>query len=207
LPRSVKSCRPTWPLALELAAWGVDSPGRLRWLDPPPAAAFDQARQLLSAVGALDGAGAVTRHGRRMAELPMHPRLAHMVLAGMDAGAGGAACDLAAILSERDFVPSVSEHRTDPWLRWRSRTIYGAPTVRWRRTGRPAAASFDWRRSASAWACSVRRRADRSRPTARPPIPTALTARAGHRAATLPTAVALFAARTAFHLDYIVATI
>ena len=93
-------------LALELAAWGVDAPGRLRWLDPPPAAAFDQARQLLSEIGALDNAGAVTRHGRRMAELPMHPRLAHMVLAAMDAGAGGAACDLAALLSERDFVPS-----------------------------------------------------------------------------------------------------
>ncbi|MBI5581244.1 MAG: ATP-dependent helicase HrpB [Deltaproteobacteria bacterium] len=95
-------------LALELAAWGVGSPGRLRWLDPPPAAAFDQARQLLSEVGALDGAGAVTRHGRRMAELPMHPRLAHMVLAAMDAGAGGAACDMAALLSERDFVPFAS---------------------------------------------------------------------------------------------------
>ena len=95
-------------LALELAAWGVDSPVRLRWLDPPPAAAFDQARQLLSEIGALDGAGAVTRHGRRMAELPMHPRLAHMVLAAMEVGAGGAACDLAALLSERDFVPFAS---------------------------------------------------------------------------------------------------
>ena len=95
-------------LALEVAAWGIDSPDRLRWLDPPPAAAFDQARQLLSAVGALDGAGAVTRHGRRMAELPMHPRLAHMVLAAMDAGAGAAACDLAALLSERDFVTFAS---------------------------------------------------------------------------------------------------
>ena len=105
-------------LALELAAWGVDSAGRLRWLDPPPAAAFDQARQLLSEVGALDGAGAVTRHGRRMAELPMHPRLAHMVLAALDAGAGGAACDLAALLSERDFVPFASgEQDSDLRLR------------------------------------------------------------------------------------------
>jgi ATP-dependent helicase HrpB len=95
-------------LALELSAWGVDAPGRLRWLDPPPAAAFDQARQLLSEIGALDGAGAVTRNGRRMADLPMHPRLAHMVLSAMDAGAGGAGCDLAAILSERDFVPFAS---------------------------------------------------------------------------------------------------
>ncbi|HSO61303.1 MAG TPA: ATP-dependent helicase HrpB [Desulfobacterales bacterium] len=105
-------------LALELAVWGVDSPGRLRWLDPPPAAAFDQGRQLLSEVGALDGAGAVTRHGRRMAELPMHPRLAHMVLAALDAGAGGAACDLAALLSERDFVPFASgEQDSDLRLR------------------------------------------------------------------------------------------
>lgn len=110
-------------LALELAAWGVDSPGRLRWLDPPPAAAFDQARQLLSEVGALNGAGAATRHGRRMAELPMHPRLAHMVLAAMDVGAGGAACDLAALLSERDFVPFASGEK-DSDLRLRLEIVH-----------------------------------------------------------------------------------
>ena len=90
------------PLALELAAWGVADPAELAWLDPPPAAAFAQARELLAELGALDGAGAVTAHGRRMAELPLHPRLAHMLLRGRELGVGGLACDLAALLGERD---------------------------------------------------------------------------------------------------------
>jgi ATP-dependent helicase HrpB len=90
------------PLALELAAWGVPDPAELAWLDAPPAAAFAQARELLAELGALDAAGAVTLHGRRMAELPLHPRLAHMLLRGRELGLGGLACDLAALLGERD---------------------------------------------------------------------------------------------------------
>lgn len=88
-------------LALELALWGAASPEALGWLDPPPAGAFAQARALLGDLGALDDR-AVTAHGRRMAELPLHPRLAHMVLAGREAGLGRTACDVAALLSERD---------------------------------------------------------------------------------------------------------
>ncbi|MBV9774215.1 MAG: ATP-dependent helicase HrpB, partial [Gemmatimonadetes bacterium] len=91
------------PLALELAAWGVADPGELRWLDPPPAAAFAQARELLAQLGALDHAGAITPHGRRMAGLALHPRLAHLLLRGAELGLGGTACDLAALLSERDL--------------------------------------------------------------------------------------------------------
>jgi ATP-dependent helicase HrpB len=90
------------PLALELAAWGVADPAELAWLDPPPAAAFAQARELLAELGALDAAGSITPHGRAMAELPLHPRLAHMLLRGRELGAGGVACDLAALLGERD---------------------------------------------------------------------------------------------------------
>ena len=90
------------PLALELAAWGVADPAELAWLDPPPAAAFAQARELLAELGALDRAGAVTAHGRRIAGLPLHPRLAHMLVRGRELGAGGRACDLAALLGERD---------------------------------------------------------------------------------------------------------
>jgi ATP-dependent helicase HrpB len=92
------------PLALELAVWGVADPAELSWLDPPPTAAFSQARELLRALGALDASGAATAHGRRMAELPMHPRLAHMVIRGGELGAGGTACDLAALLSDRDLL-------------------------------------------------------------------------------------------------------
>jgi ATP-dependent helicase HrpB len=94
------------PLALALAAAGVRDAATLRWLDPPPAAALAQARELLAELGALDAAGAPTAHGRRMAALGLHPRLAHMLLAARDLGAGAAAlaCELAALLEERDVL-------------------------------------------------------------------------------------------------------
>lgn len=91
------------PLALELAAWGISDPSELMWLDLPPAHAFEQARELLQQLGALDERGKVTEHGRRMAELGLHPRLAHLVLRAVPLGVGGMACELAALLSERDL--------------------------------------------------------------------------------------------------------
>lgn len=91
------------PLALELAAWGADA-GSLAWLDPPPPAPLAQARGLLHRLGALDDAGRITAHGRQMAALGVHPRLAHMLLRGRAAGAGATACALAALLSERDVL-------------------------------------------------------------------------------------------------------
>ena len=92
------------PLALELASWGVDDPSSLRWLDPPPAAAFASARALLERLGALDGAGRITAHGRRMAGIGVHPRLAHMLLRARELGALPLAARLAAMLSERDLL-------------------------------------------------------------------------------------------------------
>ncbi|RQP08023.1 MAG: ATP-dependent helicase HrpB [Paracoccus sp. BP8] len=83
-------------LALELAIWGSD--GRdLAFLTPPPEAALSEARALLRDLGALDGGNRITRHGRRLAPLPLHPRLAHMLVT-----AGREAADLAALMAERD---------------------------------------------------------------------------------------------------------
>jgi ATP-dependent helicase HrpB len=81
-------------LALELAAWGA-SPADLAFLTPPPEAAFEEAQGLLRSFGALDG-GSITDHGRALAKVPAHPRLAHMLLKS-DASAGR----LAALLSGR----------------------------------------------------------------------------------------------------------
>ncbi|WP_209427257.1 ATP-dependent helicase HrpB [Pararhodobacter sp. SW119] len=81
-------------LALELALWGSD---RLAFLTPPPEGALAEARDLLRDLGALDGAGRITTHGRAMAALPLHPRLAHMLLI-----AGRGAAPLAALLADRD---------------------------------------------------------------------------------------------------------
>ncbi len=83
-------------LALELAAWGAQ-PDELAFLTPPPEGALAEARALLEVLGALDGSGRVTAHGRALAQLPLHPRLAHMMMR-----AGRAAADLAALLSDRD---------------------------------------------------------------------------------------------------------
>jgi ATP-dependent helicase HrpB len=91
-------------LALEIALWGVDDPGKLKWLDPPPRNTFDSACELLRSLGALDLASGITAQGRQMAALPMHPRLAHMLVAANRLGYGGIACDMAALLGERDVV-------------------------------------------------------------------------------------------------------
>lgn len=93
------------PLALELAAWGVADPSALSWLDPPPQAAYAQARDLLSSLDAIDAQGRITEGGKAMAALPLHPRLAHMVTMGKAHGAGTLAADLATLLSERDILP------------------------------------------------------------------------------------------------------
>ncbi|MEX6503380.1 ATP-dependent helicase HrpB [Pseudomonas zhanjiangensis] len=90
-------------LALQLVRWGV-TPDELVWLDPPPAAAYAQALELLQRLGAVDQQGALTAHGRAMAELPAHPRVAHLLLRGQALGLGALACDLAALLGERDIL-------------------------------------------------------------------------------------------------------
>ncbi|BAU26343.1 ATP-dependent helicase HrpB [Aneurinibacillus soli] len=91
------------PLTLALAEWGAE-PRELLWLDAPPIAALAQARELLMQLGALGEDGTITSHGRQIAELGVHPRLAHMMLRAKELALGGLACELAAVLSERDFV-------------------------------------------------------------------------------------------------------
>ena len=92
------------PLALELACWGsVDAAG-LAWLDPPPPAPLAQARDLLRRLEAIDAAARITPHGRALAKVGAHPRLAHMLVKAGELGAPRLACDLAAILSERDIL-------------------------------------------------------------------------------------------------------
>jgi ATP-dependent helicase HrpB len=99
------------PLALELACWGAIDAASLAWIDPPPAAPLAQARDLLRQLDAIDTAGRVTAHGRTLAALGMHPRLGHMLNKAHELGAVNLACDLAAVLSERDIL------RTQPGAR------------------------------------------------------------------------------------------
>jgi len=92
------------PLALELANWGLKDPQELRWLDLPDGAAMAAARDILVALGALDKAGRILAHGKDMARLAMHPRLAHMVLTAKKMGFGPLGLRVAALLSERDIL-------------------------------------------------------------------------------------------------------
>jgi ATP-dependent helicase HrpB len=101
------------PLALELAQWGVRDAEALAWLDPPPAGALAQARGLLTELGALDPDGTITPAGRSMAALPLHPRLAHMIRKAEAVGLGRAACDIAALLSERDVLSGERKRSAD----------------------------------------------------------------------------------------------
>lgn len=86
-------------LVLDLALWGCREPDGLSWLDPPPAHAWQQAEALLRELGAL-GPHGVTERGRAMQALPLHPRLAALVLAGRDLGWPRLAARLALVLDE-----------------------------------------------------------------------------------------------------------
>jgi ATP-dependent helicase HrpB len=112
------------PLALELACWGTTDADSLAWLDPPPAAPLAQARELLHQLEAIDSAGRITAHGRSLAKLGMHPRLAHMRVRAQELGAERLACDLAAILSERDMLRAAPDAR-DADLRLRVAVLRG----------------------------------------------------------------------------------
>jgi ATP-dependent helicase HrpB len=89
------------PLVLEIAQWGVTTAQGLPWLETPPTAPFAQAQDLLRQLGALGADNGITAHGKAMARLPIHPRLAHMVVTA----ATQEACETAALISERDGLP------------------------------------------------------------------------------------------------------
>ena len=88
-------------LVLDLAQWGVSDPASLAFLDPPPLPALKEARELLHELGALDGEGRITDEGRSLRALALPPRLARMIVDSHRLGAGRAAADIAAVLTER----------------------------------------------------------------------------------------------------------
>ncbi len=88
-------------LTLASAIWGVADPRDLKWIDPPPAAAIEEARARLATLTAIDADGRPTAHGRAIAALPMPPRLAHMLVRAGEMGLAGVAAEVAVLLGER----------------------------------------------------------------------------------------------------------
>jgi ATP-dependent helicase HrpB len=109
-------------LVLELAAWGVSDPEQLKWLDLPDEKSFEQAKNLLKTLGALDGQGRITSHGKKMSSAGLHPRLAHMIIKADEKAQGSLACRIAAFLNERDFI-RFDQKAFDPDIRLRLELI------------------------------------------------------------------------------------
>ena len=123
-------------LLLDCALWGVADPRELKWIDPPPAAAIDEARKRLLSLGALDAAGRATAHGRAIAALPLPPRLAHMLVEAGARGWGAVAAEAAVLLSERGLGGSDAdlEQRLKRWRSDRGKRAEAARGLakRWR---------------------------------------------------------------------------
>src|SRR3981189_377519 len=123
-------------LVLDLAQWGVSDPSGLAFLDSPPAPALKEARSLLRAPGAIDADGRITAEGKSLRALALPPRLARMIVDSHPPGAGAAAAEIAAILTERGLGgDSVDlDTRLDPFRRDRSQRA-SSPRTPARRRG------------------------------------------------------------------------
>src|SRR5207249_4142767 len=123
------------PLALDLAVAGIRDPSELRWIDPPAAGSYEVACELLRELGLIDDDRGVTDEGSRAGDLPLHPRLAHMIVHAPHSNLK-TACDVAALLGERDILRfERPDAGSDPDIRLRleileaARNRRGSPAV------------------------------------------------------------------------------
>ena len=135
-------------LLLDCASWGVNDPASLDFLDPPPTSAVSAARAELTALGALDESGRLTKLGERIQALPLPARLAAMVLAATTTGQEDVAAEIAAVIVERGLGGSSTDldHRLDGFRRDRGRR---ADDMRRLAAGWARAARTDARKAAS----------------------------------------------------------
>jgi ATP-dependent helicase HrpB len=110
-------------LALDLAGWGVSDPAQMKFLDPPPGPAWNEAVGLLKGLDALDGAGRITGEGTALAKLPLHPRLGHMIHRAAKEDDALTAAELAVLLGERGLGGDGTDlgHRLERFRRERGK--------------------------------------------------------------------------------------
>ena len=159
--------------ALDLAQWGVADPATLTFLDPPPQAAYAEARKLLTELRALDADGRITDEGRSLRALPLAPRLARMVVDGARESAGEMAAQIAVLVTERGFGGNDADltHRLDQFRRDRSRRADDARAMarRWAALSLPSARSAPSPLAGEGWGGGLREKA----PPSLPPSPSA----------------------------------
>jgi len=100
-------------LVLELANWGVQDVNELQWMDKPPEKSVEQAVELLRKLSAIDECGKINKHGRELISLGTHPRLAHMIISGINLKQAYHACLIASILSEKDLFYTQKDKTLD----------------------------------------------------------------------------------------------
>jgi ATP-dependent helicase HrpB len=97
--------------ALALHSWGVRDLGEFAWYESPPTDRLEAARQLLTTLGALVPVDRrLTAMGKQMLALPVHPRLARLLIASANEGRVAEGAALAALLSEKDIVQREFQH-------------------------------------------------------------------------------------------------
>lgn len=118
---------------LDIAAWGEDDIMDMPWLTPPPSSHAMQARQLLTNLGALDHDGHITPHGRKLALLPCHPRIAQMLIMAADNKTKALAADIAALLEEKDILTDDSDADINTRIELLRNARRKKQTGRWKR--------------------------------------------------------------------------
>jgi ATP-dependent helicase HrpB len=140
-------------LLLACTEWGTTDPLSLSWIDPPPAAAINAAREELIELEALDARGSITAMGRRLRALPLPPRLVRMVIVAGEFGRAEEAAEIAAVMVERGLGGN------DPDLAYR---LEGFRRDRARRASEMRKLAVGWARMASAGRSVQKPRADMS---------------------------------------------
>ena len=120
------------PAVLHVHAWGKADPRSFGWFQTPPERMIASAERLLTMLGALDASGHITALGRRMLDIPAHPRLARLMLAATERGLGVQAAAIASLLGEKDILLTRAESgQADGWLsRGRSDVLHRLELLR-----------------------------------------------------------------------------